>query len=191
MIRRRFEIGLGRRVGCKWPSIFAPQNKQYKRLFLRVECAVGWSAVVLRGANSCFRPLTPCGLDRERYLKNMTWTSVLIVVALLAILLLLKSGGQISTRDARDYLRTGAVVIDVRSAGEFTAGHLAKAVNIPLSEIETVIARKVKDKNQVLLLHCMSGTRSGEARRKLKALGYTNSFNLGSYGRAAGILNGR
>ncbi len=121
----------------------------------------------------------------------MTWTSVLIVVALLAILLLLKSGGQISTRDAREYLRSGAMVIDVRSAGEFTAGHLPKAINIPLSEIETVIARKVKDKNQVLLLHCRSGARSGEARRKLRDLGYTHSFNLGSYGRAAEILSGR
>jgi phage shock protein E len=121
----------------------------------------------------------------------MTWISVLIVIALLAILLLLKNGAQISTRDARGYLRTGAVVIDVRSAGEFTAGHLAKAINIPLSEIEAVIARKVKDKNQVLLLHCHSGSRSGEARRKLKAMGYTQSFNLGSYERAAEILSGR
>jgi rhodanese-related sulfurtransferase len=121
----------------------------------------------------------------------MTWTSVLIVVALLAILLSLKNGGQISAKDARAYLRSGAVVIDVRSAGEFTTGHLARAINIPLSEIETVIARKVKDKNQVLLLHCGNGARSGEARRKLKALGYTNSYNLGSYGRAAEILSGR
>ncbi len=115
----------------------------------------------------------------------------MIVVALLGILLLLKRGGQVSAKDAREYLRTGAVVIDVRSAGEFTAGHLAKAINIPLSEIEAVIARKVKDKNQVLLLHCQSGGRSGEARRKLKALGYSHTFNLGSYGRAAEILRSR
>jgi rhodanese-related sulfurtransferase len=121
----------------------------------------------------------------------MTWTSVLIVVALLAILLLVRSGGKVSAKDAREYLRTGAVVIDVRSAGEFTAGHLTKTINIPLSEIETVIARKVKDKNQVLLLHGKSGARSREARRKLNALGYRHSFNMGSYGRAAEILSGR
>jgi len=115
----------------------------------------------------------------------------LIVIALLAVLFLVKSERKISARDAREYLRTGAVVIDVRSAGEFTAGHLAKAINIPLSEIATVIARKVKNKNQVLLLHCQSGGRSGEARRKLKALGYEHAFNLGSYGRAAEILRQR
>lgn len=82
-------------------------------------------------------------------------------------------------------------MIDVRSAGEFTAGHLPKAINIPLSEIETVIARKVNGKDQVLLLHCKSGSRSAEAIRRLKAIGYENAYNLGSYGRAAQIVGTR
>jgi len=118
----------------------------------------------------------------------MTWTSLFIVAAALAIVLLLRRSGQISPKIAREYLRNGAVLIDVRSAGEFTARHLPKAVNIPLSEIEAVIGRKVKDKEQVLLLHCQGGGRSGEARRKLKALGYANAFNLGSYERASKIF---
>jgi rhodanese-related sulfurtransferase len=123
--------------------------------------------------------------------KTMTWTSILIAIAVLSLLLLLKRGGRVRTKTAVEYLRNGAVVIDVRSAGEFTARHLPKAVNIPLSEIEAVIGRKVKDKNQVVLLHCQSGSRSLEARRKLKALGYANAFNLGSYDRAAQIVSGR
>jgi phage shock protein E len=118
----------------------------------------------------------------------MTWTSLLIAIAVLAILLLLKRAGRISSKAAAEHLRNGAVVIDVRSAGEFTAGHLPNSVNIPLSEIETVIARKVQGKEQVLLLHCQTGARSGEAKRKLHALGYANAFNLGSYTRAAQIV---
>ena len=121
-------------------------------------------------------------------LKTMTWTSLAIVIVLLIALLVWKRGTQISTKTAAEYLRNGALVIDVRSAGEFTAGHLAKAVNIPLSEIETVISRKVNEKNQVLLLHCQSGMRSSQAVIKLKALGYLNVYNIGSYGRAAEIL---
>lgn len=39
----------------------------------------------------------------------------------------------------------------------------------------------MKDKNQILLLHCLSGTRSGMAKTKLKSLGYANVLNLGSY----------
>ena len=31
-------------------------------------------------------------------------------------------------------------------------------------------------------------TRSGMAKRKLKRMGYVNAFNLGSYGRAEGVL---
>jgi rhodanese-related sulfurtransferase len=52
------------------------------------------------------------------------------------------------------------------------------------------LPRRVRDKNQALLLHCQSGMRSGVAKKKLKALGYANAFNLGSYGRAAQIVDG-
>ena len=119
----------------------------------------------------------------------MTWMSLSIVIALLLVLLWFKRGTRISSKTAADYLRNGAVVIDVRSAGEFTANHLPKAINIPLSEIDSVISRKVSNKNQVLLLHCQSGMRSSQAVSRLKALGYANAFNLGSYGRAAEILS--
>lgn len=115
----------------------------------------------------------------------------MVVIAAVASLLLFVRTRQISRKAALECLRNGAVVIDVRSAGEFTAGHLPKAINIPLSEIETVIGRKVKDKNQVLLLHCQSGSRSAEAIRRLKAIGYENTYNLGSYGRARQIVGAR
>ena len=80
-------------------------------------------------------------------------------------------------------------MIDVRSPGEFNSGHLAKAINIPLDEIETALPKRVKDKGQMLLLHCASGMRSGMAKSKLIGMGYTNAFNLGSYGRAESIVN--
>ena len=80
-------------------------------------------------------------------------------------------------------------VLDVRSPGEFNSGHLPVAINMPLDEIETVLPRRVTDKNQVLLLHCASGMRSGMALRKLKSLGYANVFNLGSFNRAGKITS--
>ncbi len=121
----------------------------------------------------------------------MNWTSVLIVVAVLVVFYLLKRAGQISHKAAAEHLKHGAMVIDVRTAAEYTAGHLPKAVNMPLSEIEALVARKVADKNRVLLLHCQSGSRSGIAKRKLVSMGYTQTFNLGSYHRAAQIVNSR
>ena len=101
---------------------------------------------------------------------------------------MIKKSGQISPKDALAHLKNGTLVIDVRSPGEFHSGHLPTAINIPLDEIETALPRRMKDKNQVLLLHCQSGMRSGMAKQKLKSVGYTNVFNLGSYGRAENIL---
>jgi rhodanese-related sulfurtransferase len=118
----------------------------------------------------------------------MNWTPLLIIAAVLAIVFMMKRAVQISAQDALKYLKNGALVIDVRSPGEFNSGHLPTAINIPLDEIGTALPRRVKDKNQVLLLHCQSGIRSGMAKSKLKSLGYANVFNLGSYGRAESIL---
>ena len=117
----------------------------------------------------------------------MDWIIIVITVALLVIFLLVKRTGQISETVASEYLKQGAVVIDVRSPAEFSGGHLPQAINMPLPEIETLVPRRVSDRNQVLLLHCQSGTRSGVAKRKLAELGYNRVYNLCSYDRAARI----
>ena len=120
----------------------------------------------------------------------MNWTEEIIILAIVVILYLIwKRAGQISSGSAMEHLKNGALLIDVRSLAEFNSGHLPNAINLPLSEIETALPRRVKDKNQVLLLHCQSGMRSGVAKAKLKGLGYTSAFNLGSYGRAARIVS--
>jgi phage shock protein E len=121
----------------------------------------------------------------------MNWTPFLIFAAVVAVVFILKRAGQISGKDALAHLKNGALVIDVRRPGEFNSGHLPAAINLPLDEIETSLPRQVKDKKQVLLLHCLSGTRSGWAKHKLRCLGYVNAFNLGSYGRAESVLKRR
>jgi phage shock protein E len=121
----------------------------------------------------------------------MNWTALLILAAIFLAYFLYRRSGLISINDARQCLKNGALVIDVRTAGEFVAGHLPIAVNLPVSEIETNWSRRIKDKNQVLLLHCQSGARSGVAKKKLIALGCPNAFNLGSYARAARIVSGK
>jgi phage shock protein E len=119
----------------------------------------------------------------------MNWRLLLIIGVVAAVFIGLKRTGLVSARAAREYLKNGALVIDVRTVGEFNSGHLPNAINIPLDEIETVLPNRVPDKNQVLLLHCQSGMRSGMAKGKLKTLDYTNVFNLGSFGRARSIVD--
>lgn len=121
----------------------------------------------------------------------MNWSFVLVIGLVVAVIVGLKRLGLVSAKAARMHLKQGALVVDVRSAGEFSSDHLPNAINIPLDEIETALPCRVKDKNQTLLLHCLSGMRSGMAKSKLKNLGYAKAFNLGSYGRAAKIVRGQ
>jgi phage shock protein E len=118
----------------------------------------------------------------------MTWMYFLIVLILAIAYILFKRSGQVPQKEASQYLKSGAMVIDVRSPNEFDSGHLIQAYNMPLDRIEMLVASTVRDKNKVLLLHCASGIRSSMARKKLLELGYKNVFNLGSYNRAEKIV---
>lgn len=121
----------------------------------------------------------------------MNWISLLAWAVVFVILILLKRASQIQPQKARKFLEDGALLIDVRTTSEFAGGHLPGALNLPLDTIEGSIARHAASKEQVLLLHCQSGMRSGLAARKLRSMGYTNVHNLGSYARASGIVGGK
>lgn len=114
-----------------------------------------------------------------------------VVLALAVLYIFYKRSGQIPRKAAVEYLKNGALVIDVRSAAEFEAGHLSQAINMPVDDIETFATSQVKDKGRVLLLHCQSGIRSQMASKKLAKIGYLNAFNIGSYERAFRIVSGR
>jgi len=118
----------------------------------------------------------------------MNWTTVFILVGIVVIFYWLKRRSQVSDKDAKTYLQNGALVVDVRTPAEFNSGHLPGAINVPMDQIERQLPRRIKDKNQALLLHCQSGMRSGIAMKQLKRLGYVKTFNLGSYSRAARIV---
>ncbi|MCX8156771.1 MAG: rhodanese-like domain-containing protein [Verrucomicrobiae bacterium] len=118
----------------------------------------------------------------------MEWQTIVIVLAAVAALVLWKSVGLVSVRAALEHLRQGAKVIDVRTPEEYQRDHLPGAVNVPLHELEERIARVAPDKNQPLLLHCLSGGRSGIAARKLRQMGYQQVFNLGGFSRAAKVV---
>lgn len=79
----------------------------------------------------------------------------------------------------RELVQNGAKIIDVRSPGEFKGGHPKNAVNIPLQSIEQ--AEKKFKKDEVLVLCCASGMRSGQATSYLKRKGYTQVYNAGSW----------
>ena len=119
----------------------------------------------------------------------MDWIIVVVTLVLLLGYIFLRRKGQISAEAAAAHLKQGALLIDVRSSAEYSAGHVKGAINMPVQQIDSLVGSQVKDKDQVILLHCQSGTRSSMAKNQLSALGYTRVYNLGSYQRAAHIVS--
>jgi phage shock protein E len=86
--------------------------------------------------------------------------------------------------EARQLIEAGAILVDVRSPGEFQGGSAPGALNVPLGSVETAVKENGWPMDKPILLFCASGTRSAVAVKQLKALGYANAANLGTVGRA-------
>jgi len=119
------------------------------------------------------------------------WTFYAFALVGLITFMVMRRSGQISQKEAIDYVRHGAFVVDVRSPREFNAGHLSQAFNMPLDDLESLLPEKIKNKDCVILLHCRTGLRSKKAQERLQQIGYKHVFNLGSYERAFKIVSGR
>lgn len=66
-------------------------------------------------------------------------------------------------------------IVDVRTAREYSQGHIKGAENIPLTDLEGN-ADKV-DKNKPVIVHCQSGTRAAMADSILRKNGFENVKN--------------
>jgi|LakMenEpi03Aug12_release.lakeMendotaPanAssembly.Ray.scaffolds.fasta_scaffold117435_5 rhodanese-related sulfurtransferase len=87
-----------------------------------------------------------------------------------------------SSEPATDYaalVKRGAMIIDVRTPGEFGSGHIKGSVNIPLDEIARNVP-ELKKKNKVLITVCRSGNRSGSAKSILEK-GGMEVYNGGAW----------
>jgi len=87
------------------------------------------------------------------------------------------SGASLSTLQEDDRAKENYLVIDVRGADEYAAGHVKHAINIPLGELESRLdeINAYKDKNVVL--YCNTGNRSGKALDLLKQKGFSMLMN--------------
>lgn len=84
---------------------------------------------------------------------------------------------------ATDYaqlVKQGAIIIDVRSKGEYAGGHIRGSLNIPLDQLNNNL-NKLKDKNATIITCCASGMRSSSAKALLASKGYTAVFNGGGW----------
>jgi phage shock protein E len=74
------------------------------------------------------------------------------------------------SQSIQEFIAKGAIIIDVRSPGEFAGGHIKGSRNIPLNEISTKID-EIKNQNKPVITCCASGMRSSQATSILKQNG--------------------
>jgi rhodanese-related sulfurtransferase len=79
-------------------------------------------------------------------------------------------------------------VIDVRTPDEFSGGHVAGSINIPLNELPQAVVQ-LKKLTVPMVLCCASGMRSGKGTAFLKENGIENVFNGGAWTTVNRIVN--
>lgn len=72
-----------------------------------------------------------------------------------------------------------AIVVDVREPDEMSEGYIDGSILVPLTNFESNVKEKLKDKNALYLLYCRSGRRSAIAAKKLLTMGYINVLDFG------------
>lgn len=82
--------------------------------------------------------------------------------------------------DYKELVKNGAQIIDVRTRGEYSSGHVRGSVNIPLNELQSAAAKKI-NKNKPVITCCASGMRSASAKATLQSMGYTEVYNGGGW----------
>lgn len=69
-----------------------------------------------------------------------------------------------------------ALILDVRTSGEYASGHVPGAKNISVQDLASRLAEVPKDKP--VYVYCESGVRSTRAAELLVNAGYTQVFNM-------------
>ena len=75
------------------------------------------------------------------------------------------SCGAAEKTDVPALVQSGALVIDVRTASEFSGGAIKGAINIPYDEIAARIGKVEPNKNRTIIVYCQSGGRATAAEK--------------------------
>lgn len=82
--------------------------------------------------------------------------------------------------DFVELVKQGAMILDVRSKGEYAGGHIKGSINISVDQLGNNL-NKLNEKNTPIITCCASGMRSASAKALLKSKGYTEVYNGGGW----------
>jgi len=86
----------------------------------------------------------------------------------------------IKTINYAQLVNDGAIILDVRTKGEYGSGHIKGSVNIPVDQLPKNL-QKFKDKKRPIITCCASGMRSASAKGILTSNGFSEVYNGGSW----------
>ncbi|HEY2037628.1 MAG TPA: rhodanese-like domain-containing protein [Steroidobacteraceae bacterium] len=118
-----------------------------------------------------------------QYIQTNHWlviatVAVLVLVIVFEVRARAEGLGAVSPQDAIRLMNRGAVVIDLRPAEQFAAGHLSGARRMDGDQIVKAGDTLKKYKQKPLILYDESGSLGTSAARQLKAQGFEHAFNL-------------
>jgi len=88
--------------------------------------------------------------------------------------------------DLKAIIDEGAFLVDVRTAGEFSSGHVKGSINIPLDSIPNQLVKFKNKKN--IIVFCRSGARSSQAKNILQQNGFPAVINGGTWQQVSRIV---
>ena len=71
-----------------------------------------------------------------------------------------------------------ALILDVRTPGEYQAGHVPKAINIPHDQLAARLGELDVEVDEPIVVYCKSGARAGMAASVLLDAGYSQILHL-------------
>jgi len=72
----------------------------------------------------------------------------------------------------------GALILDVRTPGEYSQGHVPNAVNISHNELASRLSELHSPSDRPIVVYCKSGGRARMAAKVLRHAGYTDILHL-------------
>jgi rhodanese-related sulfurtransferase len=115
-------------------------------------------------------------LDR---LIEFTTTHYVLTATFFAVLALVivsetrRGGRSLGTRELTALVNSGkALLLDVRSHKEFSAGHIVDALNMPFDKLAERMVELERHKDKTIIVVDAMGQHSGGVTRQLKVAGY-------------------
>ncbi len=112
--------------------------------------------------------------------KLIFWIIGAVVLVGLGVMLFTPQGAggtaNVDSAKMQDLVAQGVRIIDVRTSGEYEAGHIPTAENVPVNEFTTAAA--AWDPNQPVAVYCATGSRSVSAVQALEQLGFSEVYHL-------------